>query len=68
MNETERVGLKDHLNMWIDMMANLINSYGTTTEREQHTIPLRVENWVARVLEHLNTDTDIRNEGILNLK
>ena len=45
------------------MIGNLINAYSNTTEREQHKIPLHVENWVARVLDHMNTDTDIRNEG-----
>jgi hypothetical protein len=54
------------LNLWIEMIANLINSYSNTTEREQHTIPLHVENWVRRILDHLNNDTDIRNEGTLD--
>lgn len=66
LSEQDRQTLKDHLTIWVDMIGNLINSYANTTEREQNKIPLHVENWIGKILEHLNTDTDVRNEGNQN--
>ncbi|KAI8912817.1 hypothetical protein EDD86DRAFT_274457 [Gorgonomyces haynaldii] len=65
--EHERLQLKEVLVSWTDMIGNLINIYSNTTEREQHKVPLHVENWVSRVLDHMNTDTDIRNEDNMKL-
>lgn len=36
-----------------------------TTEKEQQKIPLHVENWLSSLTDQINTDTDIRNEGIV---
>jgi hypothetical protein len=38
-----------------------------TSEREQHKIPLQVENWIARVLEQMNNDVDSRNEDNISV-
>lgn len=38
-----------------------------TTEKEQHKIPLHVENLLSRLLDQLNTDTDVRNEENMTL-
>ncbi|KAI8854573.1 hypothetical protein BC829DRAFT_359696 [Chytridium lagenaria] len=61
---SERTQLKESLGHWIDQIgATLSNS----SEKEQHKIPLHVENWVKRLMDQLNTDTDLRNEENLKL-
>ncbi|KAJ3033158.1 Axonemal dynein light chain domain-containing protein 1 [Rhizophlyctis rosea] len=65
---SERAQLKESLTHWVDQIGNnIIKILTNTTEKEQHKIPVHVENWLARLLDQLNTDTDIRNEENLKL-
>ncbi|KAI9203094.1 uncharacterized protein BJ171DRAFT_558937 [Polychytrium aggregatum] len=59
---SERIQLKESLNQWIEHIGTIIELISNTAEKEQQKIPLHVENWLSRVLDQLNTDTDIRNE------
>ncbi|KAJ3281673.1 Axonemal dynein light chain domain-containing protein 1, partial [Borealophlyctis nickersoniae] len=65
---SERTQLRESLTTWIDHIGtNIIDTLSNTTEKEQHKVPLHVENWAARLLDQMNTDTDIRNEENLKL-
>ncbi|KAJ3191210.1 Axonemal dynein light chain domain-containing protein 1 [Irineochytrium annulatum] len=64
---SERIQLKESLNHWVDQIALLTSTLSNSSEKEQHKIPLHVENWIKRLLDQLNTDTDIRNEENLKL-
>ncbi|KAJ3086136.1 Axonemal dynein light chain domain-containing protein 1, partial [Quaeritorhiza haematococci] len=64
---SERQQLKESMAHWIDQIGVAIDILSNTTEKEQHKVPMHVENWLARVLDQLNTDTDIRNEENLKL-
>ncbi|KAJ3049361.1 Axonemal dynein light chain domain-containing protein 1 [Rhizophlyctis rosea] len=65
---SERAQLKESLTHWVDQIENhIIKILTNTTEKEQHKIPIHVDNWLARLLDQLNTDTDIRNEENLKL-
>ncbi|KNC96796.1 uncharacterized protein SPPG_08000 [Spizellomyces punctatus DAOM BR117] len=65
---SERQSLRDSLTNWSAQIGkNLIDTLSNTTEKEQHKIPLHVENWLSRLLDQLNTDTDIRNEENIKL-
>ncbi|KAI8925803.1 hypothetical protein BC831DRAFT_498169 [Entophlyctis helioformis] len=64
---SERAQLKEALTHWSDQIGVLINTLSNTAEKEQHKIPLHIENWVSRLLDQMNTDTDIRNEENLKL-
>ncbi|KAJ3332601.1 putative E3 ubiquitin-protein ligase [Blyttiomyces sp. JEL0837] len=64
---SERAQLKESLSHWTEQIGVLINTLSNTSEKEQHKIPLHVENWVARLIDQMNTDTDIRNEENLKL-
>jgi hypothetical protein len=72
---SERAQLLDCLGAWVEQITSLssnvyqltIDILGNTTEKEQHKIPLHVENWLSSLTDQINTDTDIRNEGILFL-
>eukprot|EP00842_Homolaphlyctis_polyrhiza_P006814 jgi/Hompol1/721/HPOL_005391-RA len=64
---SERAQLKEALTHWTEHIGVLINTLSNTAEKEQHKIPLHVENWVSRLLDQMNTDTDIRNEDNMKL-
>ncbi|KAJ3408692.1 Axonemal dynein light chain domain-containing protein 1 [Chytriomyces hyalinus] len=59
---TERTQLKESLVYWTEQIVNLTGILTNTCEKEQQKVPLHVENWVSRVLDQMNTDTDVRNE------
>ena len=40
-----------------------LDALSNTAEKQQQKIPLHVENWASRLLDQLNTDTDVRTEG-----
>ncbi|KAH6571188.1 hypothetical protein BASA60_007309 [Batrachochytrium salamandrivorans] len=58
----ERIQLKETILHWTDQIGVLISVLANTVEREQHKIPLHVENWISRLIDQMNTDTDTRNE------
>ncbi|KAJ3141179.1 Axonemal dynein light chain domain-containing protein 1 [Geranomyces variabilis] len=65
---TERLTLRESLFNWTGQIGkNIIDTLSNTTEKEQHKIPLHVENLLSRLLDQLNTDTDVRNEENMKL-
>ncbi|KAI9092459.1 hypothetical protein DFS34DRAFT_633666 [Phlyctochytrium arcticum] len=65
---SERQSLKESLSNWSTQISkNLIETLSNTTEKEQHKIPLHVENWLSRLLDQLKTDTDVHNEENIKL-
>ncbi|KAI9363349.1 hypothetical protein DFJ73DRAFT_788970 [Zopfochytrium polystomum] len=64
---SERQHLKESLGHWCDNISELMKTLSNTSEKEQYKVPLHVENWVARMLDQMNTDTDVRNEENLKL-
>ncbi|KAI8919300.1 hypothetical protein DFJ77DRAFT_482851 [Powellomyces hirtus] len=64
----ERHALRESLFNWTGQIGkNIIDTLSNTTEKEQHKIPLHVENLLSRLLDQLNTDTDVRNEENMKL-
>ncbi|KAI8897679.1 hypothetical protein BC833DRAFT_592703 [Globomyces pollinis-pini] len=63
----DRLQTIDLLESCIEQMSALINLLSNSTEREQHKIPLLVENWITRVLDQMNTDIDSRNDENIKL-
>jgi hypothetical protein len=55
------------MNTWVEQIAALSGLLSNTTEKEQHKIPLHVENWLSKLMDQFNTDTDIRNDGFFIL-
>ncbi|KAI8809992.1 hypothetical protein BJ742DRAFT_676408 [Cladochytrium replicatum] len=64
---SERTHLKESLTHWINQIEIVMNTLSNTTEMEQNKVPMQVDNWVSRLVDQLNTDTDIRNEENLKL-
>ncbi|KAI9012709.1 hypothetical protein BC832DRAFT_528683 [Gaertneriomyces semiglobifer] len=65
---SERTTLMETLTAWsLQIKNNLIETLSDTTEKEQHKIPLHVENFLSRLMDQLNTDSDIRNEENMKL-
>ncbi|KAJ3122249.1 Axonemal dynein light chain domain-containing protein 1 [Nowakowskiella sp. JEL0407] len=64
---SERTQLKDNLVHWIAQIDTVVSSLSDTSEKEQLKVPLHIENFVSRLLDQLNTDTDLRNEENLKL-
>ncbi|KAJ3114491.1 Axonemal dynein light chain domain-containing protein 1 [Physocladia obscura] len=62
LTAVERSQLKEALVRWTEQLVILTTTLSNTCEKEQQKIPLHVENWVSRVLDQMNTDTDVRNE------
>ncbi|XJO76751.1 hypothetical protein BDV3_007238 [Batrachochytrium dendrobatidis] len=60
--QSERAQLKESLTHWTDQIGALVNTLSNTAEKQQHKIPLHVENWISKLLDQMNTDTDVRNE------
>ncbi|ORY40179.1 hypothetical protein BCR33DRAFT_754291 [Rhizoclosmatium globosum] len=58
----ERTQLKEALVHWTEQIASLTETLTNTCEKEQQKVPLHVENWVSRIIDQMNTDTDVRNE------
>ncbi|KAJ3031427.1 UNVERIFIED_CONTAM: Axonemal dynein light chain domain-containing protein 1 [Siphonaria sp. JEL0065] len=58
----ERTQLKEALVHWTEQIVTLTETLTNTCEKEQQKVPLHVENWVSRILDQMNTDTDVRNE------
>jgi predicted RNA-binding protein Jag len=50
---------------YFQFLISIVATLANTSEKEQQKIPLHVENWVTRLVDQMNTDTDIRNEGEL---
>jgi hypothetical protein len=65
--ESDRQTLKNNLSLWTGMISSLIANYANTTALEQQKVPLHVETWSQKVLDHLNADTDVRNEDNMKL-
>ncbi|KAI8818932.1 uncharacterized protein EV422DRAFT_551113 [Fimicolochytrium jonesii] len=64
----DRQALCDALYAWTSQIGkNIIDSLSNTTEKEQHKIPLHVENLLSRLSDQLNTDTDVKNEENMKL-
>ncbi|KAJ3018697.1 Axonemal dynein light chain domain-containing protein 1 [Thoreauomyces humboldtii] len=64
----EKQALHESLYNWTGQIGkNIIDTLSNTTEKEQHKIPLHVENLLSRLLDQLNTDTDVRNEENIKL-
>ncbi|KAJ3069417.1 Axonemal dynein light chain domain-containing protein 1 [Podochytrium sp. JEL0797] len=58
----ERNHLKGSLVQWTEQLVSLTETLSNTCEKEQQKVPLHVENWISRILDQMNTDTDVRNE------
>ncbi|KAJ3118918.1 Axonemal dynein light chain domain-containing protein 1 [Phlyctochytrium bullatum] len=64
---SERAALKESLSHWIEQIGVLMETLSNSSEKEQQKIPMHVENWIKRLVDQLNTDTDLRNEENLKL-
>jgi hypothetical protein len=59
---------KTYIIAWMKSVANLINAYANTTEKEQQKIPLTIETWFEKILEVLNAENDTKTEGSFLIK
>ncbi|EPZ33129.1 hypothetical protein O9G_004998 [Rozella allomycis CSF55] len=64
---TEKATLKGKIEEWEHQVSAVISILSETFEREQSKVPLTIENWISRILDRLNTDTDIRNDESMKL-
>jgi hypothetical protein len=69
LSSEDRLDTIQNLNYLVEETGLLISMHifntdtlSNTAEREQHKIPLQVENWIGRVLEQMNNDMDSRSE------
>ena len=63
MSAQERATLAEAIDAWAEQVDGVLSILADTFDRDQSKIPLLVENWLSRILDQMNTDTDVRNEG-----
>ncbi|ORZ33973.1 hypothetical protein BCR44DRAFT_1390896, partial [Catenaria anguillulae PL171] len=64
ISAVERFMLRESLGSWQEQLGILIVMMSSSSGSEEKRLPLNVENWLTKLMDQLNNDTELRNDGL----